>query len=192
MKQNEGLKIARLLMVLSSLTPLFILWVVRGTKAVPDSVFIPFCVALVVIPNLALGLRIIVAKKRNDTSKIVPTDIHDQREHIIVYLFAVLIPLFDANLGSQRDFLAVCGAMIFVVFVFWKLNLHYVNLSFSLFGYNVFGVKIERSIGHGITRPDTVVVLSRQRSLTAKTEIAAYRISDSVFLEKEELHVPRV
>ena len=192
MKHNEGLKVARLLMVLSSLSPLFVLWAVRGTQAISDSILIPLCAVLVIIPNLGLGLRILLAKKRDDTSSLVPTEIHDQREHIIVYLFAMLIPLFDANIGNQRDFFAVCVALIFVVFIFWKLNLHYVNLIFALFGYNVFTIKVNRSTGQSITHSDTVIVLSKHNSLTAEMPIVAYRISDSVFIEKEVRHVARV
>ena len=33
---NEGLKTARLLMVLSSILPLFILWAIRGNRLIPD------------------------------------------------------------------------------------------------------------------------------------------------------------
>ena len=185
MKHNEGLKSARLLMVLSSFSPLFILWAIRGTRSVPDPILIPLCSALVIIPNLGLWLRIMLIKKRDDTASIVPTEIHDQGEHIIVYLFTILIPLFDSNIGKQRDFMAVCSALIFVVFIFWKLNLHYVNLAFALFGYNVFTVKINRSIREGFTHLDTVIILSRRNFLPAETPIIAYRISDSVLLEKE-------
>ena len=40
---GEGLKAARLLMVLSSISPLFILWAIRGTTLVADRWFIGFC-----------------------------------------------------------------------------------------------------------------------------------------------------
>jgi len=38
--QSEGLKTARLLMVLSSVSPLFILWAIRGNSLIPDHYFI--------------------------------------------------------------------------------------------------------------------------------------------------------
>ena len=40
---NEGLKTARLLMVLSSISPLFILWAIRGNSLIPDHYFVGFC-----------------------------------------------------------------------------------------------------------------------------------------------------
>jgi len=43
--KSEGLPIARLLMVLSSISPLFILWAIRGAnvKGLPESYFLAFC-----------------------------------------------------------------------------------------------------------------------------------------------------
>lgn len=192
MRNKEGLRIARLLMVLSSFSPVFILWAMRGTSAVADEVLISVCVVLVVVPNAVLWLRIVIARRRDDTSSIVPSKISDQKEHIIVYLFAMLIPLYDANIGSLRDFTAVCVALAFVVFVFWKLNLHYVNMVFALFRYNVFTVTVIRSSGLEHVHEATAVVLSRKDTLMADRPINAYRISDSVFLEKEDRHVARI
>ena len=37
---HEGLKAARVLMVLSSISPLFILWAIRGNNLIPDRWFI--------------------------------------------------------------------------------------------------------------------------------------------------------
>ena len=39
---GEGLKLARLLMVLSSVSPLFVLWAIRGTTLVPDVYFLHY------------------------------------------------------------------------------------------------------------------------------------------------------
>ena len=55
---REGLKAARLLMVLSSISPLFILWAIRGNSLVPDRYFIGFCALMVFVPNAFLWLRI--------------------------------------------------------------------------------------------------------------------------------------
>ena len=59
---SEGLKAARLLMVLSSISPLFILWAIRGNSLVPDRWFIGFCILMVIVPNAFLWLRIRTAK----------------------------------------------------------------------------------------------------------------------------------
>jgi len=53
---NRGLPIARLLMVVSSLAPLFLLWALRGAPSIPDKYWIAICLGLAAFPNLALSL----------------------------------------------------------------------------------------------------------------------------------------
>ncbi len=57
-RHHEGLKAARLLMVLSSISPLFILWAIRGNSLIPDRYFLAFCALMVVMPNAFLWLRV--------------------------------------------------------------------------------------------------------------------------------------
>ena len=54
-KQGQRLKAARLFMVLSSMSPLFILWAIKGSKIVPDDYLFGLCAFMVVIPNLFVG-----------------------------------------------------------------------------------------------------------------------------------------
>ena len=63
---HEGLKVARLLMVLSSISPLFILWAIRGNSLIPDLYFIAFCLLMVVAPNGFLWLRLRTARRDKD------------------------------------------------------------------------------------------------------------------------------
>ena len=53
-QQNESLGFIRVMMVLSSFSPLFILWALRGNKEVSDLYLIPICALFVIIPNLFL------------------------------------------------------------------------------------------------------------------------------------------
>ena len=48
---QEGLKFARILMVLSSLSPLFILWAIRGNSLIPDFYFVGVCTLMVIVPT---------------------------------------------------------------------------------------------------------------------------------------------
>ena len=128
---SEGLRFVRLMMVISSLTPLFLLWAVRGMQPIPDKWLIGICGAFVVLPNAVLLARLSVAVKRGDVRTLDIESADDHRDHLLVYLFAVLMPLFDANIGHQRDSAATIIALFFVVFLFWHLNLHYMNLLFG-------------------------------------------------------------
>jgi hypothetical protein len=122
---REGLKAARLLMVLSSISPLFILWAIRGNSLIPDRYFIAFCALMVLVPNAFLWLRMRTAKKQADKRELTVGTADDHRDHILVYLFAMLLPFYSEDLGSWRYLGASFAALAFIVFLFWHLNLHY-------------------------------------------------------------------
>ncbi len=46
---REGLRIVRLLMVLSSVSPPFVLWAIRGNRLVRDRYFLALCSAMVIV-----------------------------------------------------------------------------------------------------------------------------------------------
>ena len=180
----EGLKAVRLLMVLSSISPLFILWAIRGNSLIPDVYFIAFCALMVVLPNAFLWLRIRTARKTNDRREIVVGTADDYRDHILVYLFAMLLPFYSQDLGTVRDLAATLVAIAFVVFLFWHLNLHYMNLLFAALGYRVFTV-YPPADGNPITGKTRHAVITRRVSLTPGNLVIAYRLSDTVYLETD-------
>jgi hypothetical protein len=179
MQNWEGLRFVRLMMVLSSLTPLFLLWAVRGMQPIPDKWLVPLCVGLIVLPNLVLLARIAVARRRGYKHTLAVAKADDHRDHLLVYLFAMLIPLFDANVGKPRDSAATILALIFVVFLFLHLNLHYMNVLFALFGFRVFTI-------HSPTEPQPIVLLTRKSVLAGDSRVHAYRLSNTVFIEMEK------
>jgi hypothetical protein len=179
---TEGLRAARLLMVLSSVSPLFILWAIRGNSLISDRWFVGFCGLMVVVPNAFLWLRIRTAKKQADKRELTVGTADDHRDHILVYLFAMLLPFYSEDIGSWRDFGATLAALAFIVFLFWHLNLHYMNLLFAVRGLRVFTVSppVEGKALSGKTRQ---AVITRRVSLAPGDRIVAYRLSDTVYLE---------
>lgn len=182
--RGEGLKAARLLMVLSSISPLFILWAIRGNSLVPDRWFIGFCMVLVVVPNVILWLRIRIARKRADKRELTVGAADDHRDHILVYLFAMLLPLYSEDLGTLRDLSATLGALAFIVFLFWHLNLHYMNLVFAACGLRVFTVDTPAD-GNPHSGKTRYAVITRRVSLAPGDRLVAYRLSDTVYLEAD-------
>ena len=182
--QSEGLKVARLLMVLSSISPLFILWAIRGNSLIPDRYFIGFSALMVVVPNAFLWLRIRTARKQKDQRDITVGAADDHRNHILVYLFAMLLPFYSEDLGSWRDLGATVAALAFIVFLFWHLNLHYMNLFFAALGYRVFTV-YPPADGNPLTGKTRQAVITRRVSLSPGDRLVAYRLSDTVYLEVE-------
>jgi hypothetical protein len=182
---REGLKFARLLMVLSSISPIFILWGIRGNKLIPDRYFLAGCAAFVLIPNGFLWLRLYTAKKMSDRRELVVGKAEDHRDHLLVYLFTMLLPLYPIDLANWRDFSAILAALGFVIFLFWHLNLHYMNIFFAVFGYRVFTVS-PPTTDNPIGRSDCYAVITRRSALGSGERIVAYRLSNTVYFEVEK------
>ena len=178
---REGLRTARLFMVLSSMSPLFLLWAIRGSALVPDRFFLSGCAILVVVPNVALWNRIRIARKRSDRREIVVGQADDHRDHILVYLFTMLLPFFAEKIGAWRDLLAVSAALSFVVFLFWHLNLHYMNIWFAAGGYRVF--TILPPAGDNLGSRVGQVLITKRPSVEKGDRIVALRLSNTVYLE---------
>ena len=182
---DEGLKAARLLMVLSSISPLFILWAFRVNKLVPDHYLFIFSAVVIVLPNLFLWARIRTTQRLREQREVTVGVAEDHRENLLVYLFAMLLPLYTAELGTWRDVAAVLAALAFIIFLFWHLNLHYMNLIFAVLGYRVFTVLPPRD-ENPLSGRTSQVLISRRASLLPGDRITAYRLSDDVYFEAEK------
>lgn len=190
-KHNEGLKIARLLMVLSSISPLFILWAIRGNKLIADAYLLAFCAIMVVVPNLFLWLRIATAQRLKERRELVVGKAEDHRDHLLVYLFSMLLPFYAAELATWRDLAALVVALSFIVFLFWHLNLHYMNVLFAALGYRVFTI-YPPSDSNPLSGRISQVLITRRVGLSMGQKLIAYRLSDTVFFEvnESELQLP--
>ncbi|MBY3476151.1 hypothetical protein HFN78_35575 [Rhizobium laguerreae] len=183
----EGLEITRFILVWSSLSPVFVLWAIRGVAAISDWYWIPVCVGLFLFPSLILWWILRQARNSENTKTILISSAKDQREHLLTYLFAMLIPLFDANTDEIRDLTAVSLALVFVMFLFWHMRLHYMNLFFALWGYRIFTV--EAKIGTTETdrkreRFVTYAVISRRHFIPDDDTVTGYRLGGRVLFDK--------
>lgn len=186
-KADEGLELTRFILVWSSLSPVFVLWAIRGVDAIQDKYWIPICVALFLLPTLILWAILRQARKAENTKTIHISSAKDQREHLLTYLFAMLIPLFDANTDGMRDLTAVSLAFIFVMFLFWHMRLHYMNLFFAMWGYRIFTVEAKI----GTTEKDrardrfvTYAVISRRHFIPDDDALTGYRLGGRVLFDK--------
>jgi hypothetical protein len=184
-KHSEGLKLARLFMVLSGMSPLFILWAIKGSKILPDRYLLGVCAALVVIPNLVLWLRINIAKHQNDLRDIVVEKAEDHRDHLLVYLFAMLLPFYPIDTNTWRDLAALLAALAFIVFLFWHLNLHYMNIWFAIRGYRVYVIMPVEDDNRLSGRASLVLITPRTDILKGES-IKAYRLSDTLCFEARQ------
>jgi hypothetical protein len=186
LKIQDGLGGVRFILVWSSLSPVFLLWAIRGVDKVPDKIWVPACLILFLLPTLLLWGFFELAKHRQNDKTITVQSARDQREHLLTYLFAMLIPLFDASLGGHRDVIAVFVALLFVLFLFWHMRLHYMNLFFAMCGYRIFTV--EAVSGTEPERRDnqrlvTYAVLSRRHDLPAGGPLKGWRLGGNVLVD---------
>lgn len=172
----------RFVMVLSSISPLFLLWGIRGTSLFSNYYFSVFCVAMIVIPNLLLGSRVELAKRNDDKRELVFGKAEDHRDHLLVYLFAMLLPFYSEDIETWRTFSATLVALGFIVFMFWHLNMHYMNLMFALLGYRVHTI-YPRDDGNPLSGRHSNVLITKRASVSPDERITAYRISNTVYLE---------
>ena len=183
-RPSEGLKVARFLMVLSSVSPLFVLWALRGSRAVPDCWLITTCVLFILMPNGFLWLRISTARRHKELRKLTVARAEDHRDHLLVYLFAMLLPFYADAMETWRSVGSMVAAVGFIVFLFWHLDLHYMNVLFAVRGYRIFTVRAKVD-GNSISGSTDFVLISRRAAVPENAEVVAYRISDTVYLERE-------
>ncbi len=181
-RAGRGLPLARLLMVIGSLAPIFLLWALRGAF-LPDEWWVPLCLMLAVLPNLVLVWRWRISHRRNDHRIIIVGIARDGSEHLLVYLFAMLLPLYAVNPTSGRELASVAVAFAFIVFLFWHMNLHYMNIAFAMLGYRAYTIETR---AHPGAAPVLVVLLSKRHNTPPPdTSIDSFRLSDTVYVEKD-------
>ena len=67
---TEGFRVFRLAMVLSSLSPLFVLWTIRGSAIIPDTWLVIVCLSLVALPTWFLHWRVKTARAKRDERQV--------------------------------------------------------------------------------------------------------------------------
>jgi hypothetical protein len=137
---------------------------------------------MVLLPNAVLLLRLAVAQRAGEKREIVIGTAEDHRDHLLVYLLAMLLPFYADPLATWRMFSAAIVAVAFVVFLFWSLNLHYMNIFFAMFGYRIFTISSPKD-ENPIAGCPSLVLISPRTSIETGERITAYRVSDTVYME---------
>ena len=179
---TEGFRVFRLAMVLSSLSPLFVLWTIRGSAIIPDTWLVIVCLSLVALPTWFLHWRVKTARAKRDERQVTVGAHEDSQKHLLVYLFATLLPFYRTTPADYRDTVAMALALGFIVFLFWHLRLHYVNILFALKGYRIFTVFPPRD-GNAYTGKEAFVLITSRIHLYDDERIKVCRITDSVYME---------
>lgn len=137
---------------------------------------------MVILPNIFLLIRIHRATKNNDQRELVVGTAEDHRDHLLVYLFAMPLPFYSESLDTPRQLVATFIALVFITFLFWHLNLHYMNLLFAIRGYRIFTVNPPLD-ENPLSGRICYVVITPRANLLPSEKLIAYRLSDTVYLE---------
>ena len=182
---REGFQIGRLIMVVSSISPLFLLWGVKGISLVPDIYLIPCCTLIIVLPAAFVLGRIKVAKKRRDTRRLIVGTVANYDYHALTYIFAMLLPFYRQDIDTVRELAAIVVAIVFIIIIFWYLNLHYMNVIFVLGRYKTYLVHppIDGN-PYGGTTP--YVLISRRPNIVSGDVVIGYRVTNTVYLEEHK------
>jgi hypothetical protein len=172
------------MLVLSAMSPLFVLWAIRGSDLFSNYWFEAGCVLLFLFFNGILVWMIWKARKSNDTRPLVVGATEDRHHDVLVYLFALMLPFYAADLNSWRDFSATLIAFGLIVFLFWHLNLHYMNLVVAVGGYRVYAVT-SCSVGERNSGMDSFIVITKRPSLRKELTIRALQVTGTLFIEEE-------
>src|SRR5690606_8129465 len=101
----------------------------------------------------------------------------DHRDHLLVYLFSMLLPMYAADLSSVRNFASSILALLFISFLFWHLNLHYMNLLFAVKGYRVFTIYPPEDPNPFSGRVP-VVLITKTAVVSSGERLTVYRLTD--------------
>lgn len=181
--RREGFSCLRLMMVLSSMAPLFILWAIRGTSFFPAIPFITVCLLMAAFPAAVLWIRLWVAKREGDSRSLTVGSHQDSRDHILVYLLAMLLPFYRPDFETWRDVGAILAVLGLIVSVFWTMNLHYINIIFTLFGFRIFTIfPVEDD--NPYSGRGTWILISKRGNLTVGQELTVLRVTNTLYLEE--------
>lgn len=179
---KEGFKFGRFVMVVSSISPLFILWAVKGVAIIPDIILIPICAAIVILSSGFVLLRVLVAKRTRDMRLMKVGTISNYDYHALTYIFAMLLPFYRQDISSVRELAAILIAIAFIVGIFWYLNLHYMNVIFIFGRYKTFLVHPPDD-ANPLAGSVPYILVTRRSHLVPGEELMGCRVTDTVYLE---------
>lgn len=184
-RYGEGPLLLRLLLVLSSMSPLFVLWAIRGTTLMPEWAFWITCGLLFAAPNAFLLVLILRVANKKIQRTIQVGDSDDRRQDLISYLFAMLLPFYTVDLSTWRNLAATIMAFLIVVVLFTSLNLQYMNFLMAVTGYHCLQVHTPNP-DRTLSSEPSFMVITKSPRLRPGSELTGYLISATLLVEVEK------
>ena len=178
---KNDLTFFRAMMILASLSPVFLVWAIVGMEKISDWVFIPSCILLVAVPHFFILRRISVAIKTRSEKVITIESAKDAREHLLTYFMPLALPVMAVTFSNWRGFSATLFVFLIMAFASWHLRVFYINVFFALFGYRIFKItQPVNPLSHSI---DERILISKRTQLDKGTLISAVNLGGNVYYE---------
>ncbi len=176
----------RLALVVWSLSPVFLVWAIRGSSMI-SQLWLWAGASLATIGPALIYLGSISLAKKSGTGgnleQLTVKRLTDRREHLLSYLFPLLLSVWSLDFKTHRELIAFFVVIGFTGIAFWHLQLIYVNIWFAIAGYR--SVQVERASDQAHTlRP--IILLTRNGRLCENTQINALRITNNLYLDQTE------
>lgn len=182
--KSDGLTLVRLALVVSALSPVFLLWAIRGVSVVSDHIWIPVCLGLFAAPNLIVWFIWERAISLKNEKTITVSKSSEQKDYLITYLLAVTIPIYQNDISSFRGVIAASLIFLFVTYIFWWVKLGYINVIFAIMGYRVHTLDSTAPGDRGgPVRITTYVLISKREHIPPGSVVTGLRLGGDVLLE---------
>lgn len=172
---KDGVCTLRLIMNVNSLSPLFIFIGIKGVNSniIESKALWIAIISIILFSSLILLWRVFTAKRKRDKQSIDLTKTTNSKEYLIGYLFSIFMPFYTGTFNTIRDIYGVLFFIAFILFIMMKMKLHFLNIFFLIFGYNIFTVESHHS----------VILITKRTYLEPNNCCCVYRITNSVYIE---------
>lgn len=164
------------MLVLASMSPVFLVWGILGMDKIPDLYFGGFCLLMILVPHFFLLRRINVSKRNSAYKQIRIKSGKDSKEQLLTYFLPLILPLMGATFDSWRGFSATLVLFSIMAFASWHLGIFYINIFFALFGFRIFTI-IQ------VNSDQETVLISRREQISPDDTLNVLRLTNRVFYD---------
>lgn len=181
MEEERGLKFLRFSLLISSISPVFILLAIKGISLPNDMWNNVFRISLFLIAILSfvpLAIRYNEARKESPIDKNVSSNIKPCTEEYSTYIISIALPLCQNDISNTNDLIYCIAMLSIVIFIFYIFNLYYLNIFFYMFNYRLYKI---------INENETFVLISNKKiKKLENTSVKTIKLTNSTFLDVGE------
>lgn len=150
----------KILLFLSSYTPLFLILLLKVTSQLVDnyqeseqiviksfllanwvSILVLIILFLIIIfPNIILGLILKDTKRTNNPKQVKVKSVNKMNHIYMEYLISYIIPFLAFDFSDFFDMSALMLLIVTIGIIYINSDLLYININFNIRGYNLFNI----------------------------------------------------